>query len=123
MRPRDQERGGAGALLFWLVLLGLFVYLAAKFAPPYVTSNEFADQMDSIARDSGAGNYSDEQARALLMRKAKDLNIPLKESDIKIKHTGGEVIIEVKYTLEIDLPFINSYLWKFSPRVSKPILT
>ncbi len=109
--------------MFWLVLLGLFVYLASKFAPPYVTNNQFLDAMDSVARDAAAGNYNDDKVHLLLLKKAKDLDLPVKDDDIHIKRTGGEVIIEVDYTIVIELPLVNDYKWSFSPRVAKPILT
>ncbi len=123
MRFRKREHGGAGAFVFWVVLLGLFIYLAMKFAPPYIASNEYTDSMDSVARDVAAANYNDATARALLMKKAKELKLPVKESDIQITHTGGEVIIQVRYTVFIELPGMQPYRWTFTPRVSKPILT
>lgn len=120
--PSNQERGGAGALIFWLVIIGVFVYLGTKFAPTYVASNQFVDSMDVQAKEAAAGNLSDEKVRKELIRRAKELELPIKDGNIHISRTGGEVIIEIQYTVKIDLPIDGGYQWKFSPRVARPIL-
>lgn len=122
MRPRKNEYGGAGALVFWLLVLILAVYLGTKFLPPYVSSNEFVDSMESQAKEAAAGNLADEKVRAELMRRSKELGLPIKESDIRIAHTGGEVIINVSYVVDIEVPIYGTYHWTFTPRAAKPVL-
>jgi hypothetical protein len=123
MRPRSNEHGGVKALVFWLALLGLFIYAGTKFAPPYVASNQFIDEMDVQAKEAAAGNIDDVKVRRALLIRAKDLALPVKDSNIRISRTGGEVVIQIEYTVIIELPFQNFYKWKFTPRVAKPILT
>lgn len=122
MRSWRNEKGGAVALVFWLAVLGTCIYLAAKIVPPYVSSNEFIDEMDVQAREFAAGNLSEEKVRRDLVIRAKYLNLPVKDGNIHISRSYGEAVIEVQYTVVIDLPIRGPYIWNFSPRVTKPIL-
>jgi hypothetical protein len=122
MRRRSIQRGGTGAFIFWVVVLVVIVYLGVKFLPPYVSSNEFVDAMDYEAKEAGAGNRDDGKIRVALAIKAKELKLPVKDANIHITRTAGQVTIEVQYTVLVDLPLGKSYQWRFSPRVSKPVL-
>jgi hypothetical protein len=118
----SSQRGGTGAFVFWIVVLAAIVYLGSKFVPPYVSSNEFVDAMDYEAKEAGAGNRDEAKIRQALLVKAKDLKLPVKDANIKVSRLTGQITIEVKYDVLVDLPFGKSYLWHFSPRVSKPVL-
>lgn len=120
-RWRDQ-RGGAGIFLVWVVILAAVIYLGAKFVPPYVSSNEFVDAMDYEAKEAGAGNRDEKKIRSALLIKARELNLPVKESNIHVSRTVNEVVVQVQYAVQVNLPLGKSYLWHFSPRVSKPVL-
>lgn len=122
MKRSGSERGGAAAVIFWLVVLGISIYLGTKFLPPYVSSKEFVDAMDEQAADAGAGNLTDDQVKRALALKAKDLHLPVKEPDIHIRRTGGEVTIDTQYTVVIDLPFYGRYSWPFSSHAARPVL-
>ena len=122
MRRRSSQRGGTGTFIFWLVVLVVIVYLGVKFLPPYVSSNEFVDAMDYEAKEAGAGNRDDGKIRLALVIKAKELKLPVKDANIRITRTSGQVVIDVQYAVLVDLPFGKSYLWRFSPRVTKPVL-
>lgn len=116
------RRGGTGSFIFWVVVLALIIYLGVKFIPPYVSSNEFVDAMDYEAKEAGAGNRDDGKIRSALLIKAKELKLPVKDSSIKVTRLANQVIVEVQYAILVDLPFGKSYLWHFSPRVTKPVL-
>jgi len=64
----------------------------------------------------------DDQVKRALLLKAKELELPVRDSDIHIRRTGGEVTIDIQYTVVVDLPLYGPYSWRFSPRVSKPVL-
>lgn len=122
MKSWRNEKGGAAALVFWLAILGICIYLAAKIVPPYISSNEFIDEMDVQAREFAAGNLSEEKVRRDLIIRARYLNLPVKDANIHISRSSGDVVIEVQYTITIDLPIRGPYVWKLSPRVTKPVL-
>jgi hypothetical protein len=118
----SSRRGGTGSFIFWVVVLALIIYLGVKFIPPYVSSNEFVDAMDYEAKEAGAGNRDEGKVRLALMIKAKELKLPVKDSSIKVTRLANQVSVEVQYAILVDLPFGKSYLWHFSPRVTKPVL-
>jgi hypothetical protein len=118
----SNRRGAAGSFIFWIIILCAIVYLGMKFVPPYVKSNEFADAMDYEAKEAGAGNRDEAKIHIALLVKAKELNLPVKDSNIHVTRTAGQVAVAVEYDVLVDLPFGKSYLWHFSPRVTKPVL-
>lgn len=122
MGRRGSQRGGTGAFIFWVVVLGAIIYLGVKFLPPYISSNEFIDAMDYEAKEAGAGNRDEGKIRRALMIKAKELKLPMKEANIHFTRTAAQVTIEVQYAVLVDFPLGKSYLWRFSPRVTKPVL-
>lgn len=122
MKRGSRQRGGTGSFVFWIVVLVVIIYLGVKFLPPYVSSNEFVDAMDYEAKEAGAGNRDDGKVRMALVIKAKELKLPVKDANIHVTRTPGKVTIEVQYAVLVDLPLGKSYLWRFSPRVSKPVL-
>lgn len=122
MKRWNNERGGGWALVFWLVVLAAFVYFGSKFLPTYVSSNQFYDAMEYEAKETAAGNRTDEQVRKALVIKAKELGLPILAANIQITRSGNEVAIQVKYTVSVDLPYTAPVQWKFSPRSAKPML-
>jgi hypothetical protein len=118
----SSQRGGTGSFIFWIVVLGVLIYLGVKFLPPYVSSNEFVDAMDYEAKEAGAGNRKEGKIHTALLLRARELKLPVKDADIHVTKTAGLVTVEVQYAVLVELPFGKSYLWHFSPRVTKPVL-
>lgn len=122
MGRRSSQRGGTGSFVFWVVVLAAIIYLGVKFLPPYVSSNEFTDAMDYEAKEAAAGNRDEGKIRSAILIKARELKLPVKDANIHVTRTTGLVTIEVQYAVLVDLPLGKSYLWHFSPRVTKPVL-
>ena len=113
--PSQQGRGSLGCFLSFL-LIAVLGYAAYKLVPPFLSHYQLKDAMNEIAvlsaagllpsaggpSGKSAGSVSDIQDA--VMRKAKELNIPLRKQDIKVRRDEAVVFITVKYTVPVELP-------------------
>jgi len=102
----------------WLALLGIFVMVALKAVPVKVSGSQMYDFMENQAK------FSRRPTSALLKRrligKAKELELPLKEKDIKVVVGGARVILEVKYMVPLKFPGYT-YEWEFEYKIDRPV--
>ncbi len=100
------HRSGKGRLgcLFSLVIVLALGYLGYKFAPPYMAHYELKDALDQIAVYRAVKPAEKRAIQEEVIAKAKELGIPLKREDIKVRQEEEKVYITVKYTVPIDLP-------------------
>jgi hypothetical protein len=103
---RELGRGNLGCL-FGLLLVGGLGYLGYKFIPPYVDHFQLKDAMTEIAVYNAVGAGSSRgptTVQEAVLQKAKELEIPLKKEDIKVRHEGDKIFISVKYVIPVELP-------------------
>ncbi len=103
-------KGNAGCLFGLLMVLALG-YLGYKFVPPLVNHYQLKDALKEIAvyhtaglgsRIGGAGANAEIQEAVL--KKARELEIPLQKENIKIQREGDVIFITVSYTIPVGLP-------------------
>jgi hypothetical protein len=120
MRPRHREAGeGKIGLLISLALLLSAAYAAYVLIPIKVRTYEFYDTMRSEAR-FGAVRKRDEVVADRLLKKARQLGIPLKKENLEIKRDGGMYVITAHYTIPVDLTVYQTD-WVYRERATAPI--
>jgi len=116
-------RGMRGAIkigcILWLALLGVCAHMAYVIIPVKVKTSTFYDFMQE---EAAFGSIRDvKQLQKELMAKAKELDVPLDEDNLKINRTRADISIEAHYS--ITLEFFNGwkkYVWKFDQVVNRP---
>lgn len=95
----------------WRTVLGLVilaggVYVGYRLVPPYFNNYQFQDVVESEARMNtyGAVRRSDEELRATIVKKAAELDIPLRPEQVTIERNGTGYVITADYTIHVDLP-------------------
>ena len=121
LRTKRGERGAATfGCIVWLVILALVGYLMYKIVPVKVENSAFAD---FLQEEAAFGSIkSPQQLQAEILRKAKDMNIPVDRDNLTIKKTKESITIEAHYEVVVD--FFNGsykYVWKFDPVFSRPL--
>jgi len=99
VRGVSTVRLGAGVLV--LALLGLF---AALLTPVYIHAFEFRRFVSSLTRNVAELDRSDSSLRGIVLAKARSLSLPVTASGVQITRAGGDVRINVKYVVQMDLP-------------------
>ena len=120
MRPmrREAGEGKIGVLISLVLLLGA-CYAAYVLIPIKVKTYEFYDTMRSEAR-FGAVRKRDQIVHDRLIKKARQLGIPLKAENLEIKRDGGMYVITASYTIPVDLTVYKTD-WVYRERATAPI--
>jgi hypothetical protein len=92
-------RLAAGILV--LALLGLF---AAVLGPVYVRAFEFREFVSGLTHNADMRDRTDDALLRMVLAKSRSLNLPVAASSVQISRSGGEVHIDVRYMVRVDLP-------------------
>lgn len=91
--------------LLSVALIGFGFYVAWLLVPVYFSSYQFQDLMDSEAKLSAYSTKPEAEIEESLMKKAKDLDLPIEPNHIHVIRNGNEVSITADYTVHVDIPF------------------
>jgi hypothetical protein len=119
LRTAQNSQKGSSRLkaIIWTALLGAFIYVCVQVVPFYVDDYEFRDTMQTAARFASVRRESPEQVRANLLKEAEKADMPISLENIKVVDRNGRTIINVDYSVTVDL---HVYQWKlqFHPSAS-----
>jgi len=88
------------------VILAMF-YGAWMLIPPYFANYQFQDQINNTAIGGTYSSKSDDDLREIVLKEAKELEIPVTKNQIRIAHIGSNatgLAIDVDYSVHVDLP-------------------
>jgi hypothetical protein len=102
-REREKGAGKVKAVLVLFVLIAL-VYVGFKVVPPYMDNYQLQDAMKTEARFAGVERKNQDQIRADIFARIRELGIPAKPEDVVVEPDGYNFKISVKYTVLVDLP-------------------
>jgi hypothetical protein len=100
------ERGGSRFnLLLTIVILGTMGFVGVKIVPIYVENYQFQDSIQAESRFALTGypKKSPDDVRNDILKKAKELDLPVKPEDIRVSMTNGAVEISADYSYTFDL--------------------
>jgi hypothetical protein len=86
-----------------LVILVGGIYLGWELIPPYFHRYELQDDLDDIARVNSYNQRTDDDVRAIVIKHAGDLDIPLKENQVTISRGSDGLGITVRYRIHVDM--------------------
>jgi hypothetical protein len=88
------------------VIVALF-YGAWLLIPPYFANYQFEDQIKNTAMGGTYSTKSDDELREIVLKDAKDLEIPVTKNQIRVSRIGTNatgLAIDVDYSVHVDLP-------------------
>jgi hypothetical protein len=91
------------ALIGLLVVVGGFYY-AWNMIPPYFHNSQFQDDLDDVVRIATYTSRTDDELKAVVLKKAQLRDIVVKEDQVKItRFSGGGLGITVRYHVHVDM--------------------
>lgn len=114
---RERGEGQFGCLVGIIILLVAGV-LAYNLIPIKVKAADLRDTVVDEAKS--AGQHDERVITKRILMKAEELNFPVTEKDIKINRKSTYVIIDVTYSVPVDLPGY-SFNWNFHHHAENPI--
>ena len=108
--------------MFKLILgFGAFIaviVLGITFVPPYFANYQFEDVLKNEALAATYSTRSEDDIKAVVLKKAKDLDIPVNSKQLRVVRTGtsgaGTLTISADYTVPVNLPGYETAL-EFHP--------
>jgi hypothetical protein len=114
------ERGeGKVGVLIALVVVAIAIFLGVKIIPVRIAAYEFQDFIEQECRYA-AVRKDTETVRKRIIRKARELEIPLNKKHLKLERTHNEMIITAAYEKPIDLA-VTTYTYKFKVKEKAPL--
>lgn len=106
-----------------LVLIVGVVYFSMKFVPVRAQAYQFNDAVRDEVMFAGGRRTTDDRIRRNLMEQADMLGLPVSSSSIRITRPGSKyIIIQVDYTVTIEMVGGYTYDWAFSPKYEGPLI-
>ena len=89
--------------LLAVALSGVLVYLGIKLGPPLVNNYQFQDDINTVARfASYAQSRTEGNIREEVLRRAKDLGLPVKPDQVRVVKSTCRVNISVRYNVMVE---------------------
>ena len=85
-----------------LAALGGFT---ALFSPIYLHNLELQNYVADLTHNADAVRQGDEALRGNVLKKAGELNLPIKADNVHIQHLPDGLRIDVRYFVRVSLPF------------------
>lgn len=120
MRRRGPSRGAGNiGCLLWLVVVFAVGHVLWKVVPVKIRTSEFYDVMQEQA--SFGSIKSEQQIQYEILRRARELQIPVTKENLKIVRARESLTVEAHYQIPIELfGGAYKYVWKFDPVVTRP---
>ena len=104
--------------ILWLIAVAVFALVAWRVVPVKIQTSEFLDFLDDQAKFSARA--TEEQIRGRVLKRAKELDIPLDPKRLVVERGSRHVRIEARYEIPLVFPFYT-YVWEFEQIVDRPI--
>jgi hypothetical protein len=90
----------AAGILF-LAALGFY---AAIVTPIYIRAFELREFVSALTHNVDSRDRSDDVLDAMVVAKAHSLSLPVTASGVQITRSGGDVRIDLRYQVKVNLP-------------------
>lgn len=115
---RNGEKGaGHMKAIVWTLILVTFIYVTAMTIPVLINEYEFQDSLQEIARFSSVGHKPNGEIQKAVLEEAQKEDLPIEAENIKVEGSGGNVHINVDYSVTVDLKVYQLTL-NFHPAAS-----
>jgi len=115
---RNSEKGaGHMKAIIWTMILVAFIYVIAMIIPVLINEYQFQDSLQEIARFASVGHKPNSEVQKSVLDEAMKEDLPIEAEDIKVTGTGGNIHINVNYSVTVDLKVYQLTL-NFHPAAS-----
>jgi len=99
------SRVGAGRVRIaaGAAVLGILAFFLLRLAPRYLDNLELQRFVEQTAARAENQAHSDDLLRTWIVEKAASLDLPVKADQVQVRRLPGQMRIEVRYVVPIDL--------------------
>ena len=88
-----------------IAVLAALAGFTVLFAPIYLHNLELQSYVADLTRDAGSVREPDDAVRANVLKRAGELNLPVKADNVHIDRSADGLRIDVRYFVRVTLPF------------------
>lgn len=118
-QPMARGEGKAGCII-WSLLLLFAALVAYRYVPAKVSAMQLKDQMEELAMMQSTSRKPADFFVKQILSRAEELQLPVKEADVKVSKSQKRVVMDVKFTVVLDL-LVTDYPMKFNIHVDRQI--
>jgi len=89
--------------LIGLLVIAAGFYVAWNMIPPYFHNYQLQDDLDDIARRNSYTRNTDDDVKKLVIEKAQEEDIALKDDEVTVSRGNNGLGISVKYRIHIEM--------------------
>jgi hypothetical protein len=118
--PKNETGAVSIKILVVVAILFLIIHIGYKLIPMYMDFERMKDEM--AIKASVAQVLKDEEIRADLVKKAKELELPLGGENFMLKRDEGRQTLTISTAWDVEVHFLfNSYVrtFRFAPVVEE----
>ncbi len=116
---RDERGEGRFGTLVGIAILAVSIYLGIKVIPVLIDGYAFRDYLKEEARFAALRN-KDEEVRNRVIRKAQEMELPIKPAQVVVNRAQTFFEIKVKYNVPIETP-VYTYDMSYDEQVRAPL--
>jgi hypothetical protein len=98
-------------LLIWVLVGFFYFYLSWGYIRVTRDDQQFGDYMQYVVNVAGSEDRPAKEIRALLLVRAEQLSLPVRGDQITIRGSGSSLDVRVNYTVDIDVPVLQSTVY------------
>lgn len=118
-QPMARGEGKAGCII-WTVLLLFAALVAYRYVPAKVSAMQLEDFMNELALMQTTSRKPAEFFVKEILARADEMLLPLKEENVTVKKSQKRVVMDVKYTVVLDL-LVTDYPLTFEIHIDRQI--
>jgi hypothetical protein len=119
-KPFLGERGdGRVGLILTIIVVSASVFAAVKIIPAKMRAYEFGDYIREEAQKA-AWSKDEALLRKHILEKARSLELPVNDKNLKVEFAPGEIRVSADYQLTVDLK-VTKYTMTFQPQERAPL--
>ena len=118
-RHTARERGeGKAGLIIALIIVAFAIFAGIKFVPVYVAAYDLKDTLR--LETQSAALRTDKQIIGVVLKKGKELDLPIGKKNIYVKRTNGDFTLRVHFVKPLDMALFT-YNFRFDEKYNAPL--
>lgn len=112
---RGESRAGC---LLWVLVLLAGILFSSKIIPIKIATHQLKDRVEDIAERHP--RWKQNKVHENIYRRAKELELPIKKKDIKVKKNNQNMIVDITIKTPIDFYF-TEFVWTEEIHIDRDI--
>jgi hypothetical protein len=98
-------------LLLWLLVTIFYFYLSYDYIRATMNDREFREYVAYLVQVAGTERRPPKEIRQLILLKADQLMLPIREDQVSVKGIGTTLDVTVDYQVDVEVPLFERVVY------------